>query len=142
MTGPAPRRVLVGVDGSERAQRALAFALGLARREPARLVVAHVEEPPLPYLRTTTDVDLWIADQRAVTRGLRALVQASCREGAVDCDVLTLYGHPYPQLAEAARACRVDAIVVGTTGRSGHLLVGSVAGRLIRAGICPVTVVP
>lgn len=136
------RQVLVGVDESDTSLRALAFAFGLARRDAVRLLVAHVEEPPPPHLRTAYDVDRWIADQRGTSAELRARVMAACRDAAIDCEVIARPGHPYPELAETARARQIDSIVVGASRQGGHLLVGSVAGRLIRSGICPVTVVP
>jgi nucleotide-binding universal stress UspA family protein len=51
-------------------------------------------------------------------------------------------GNPYLELVRVAQELRVDAIVVGASTQSGHRLVGSLAGRLVRDAKWPVTVVP
>ena len=52
-------------------------------------------------------------------------------------------GHPVEQILETARREHVDLIVMGTHGRSGleHMMLGSVAERVIRLAPCPVMVV-
>jgi nucleotide-binding universal stress UspA family protein len=54
-----------------------------------------------------------------------------------------LVGLPFQTIIEAARAADVDLIVMGTHGRTGfsHLLLGSVAERVVRHAPCPVLVV-
>ena len=51
-------------------------------------------------------------------------------------------GNPYLELVRAAEEMRVDAIVVGASGKAGHRIVGSLAGHLVRDAKWPVTVVP
>ena len=52
-------------------------------------------------------------------------------------------GTPYDKIVEKARAERVDMIVISTHGRTGlmHVLIGSVAERVVRMAECPVVTV-
>ena len=54
-----------------------------------------------------------------------------------------LMGHPFVEIIRYAREQDVDCIVLGTHGRSGlsHLLLGSVAERVVRKAPCPVLTV-
>ena len=52
------------------------------------------------------------------------------------------YGDPYLEIVRAADDLRADAVVVGASMKAGHRFVGSLAGRLVKAGKWPVTVVP
>ena len=53
-----------------------------------------------------------------------------------------MHGDPYLEIVRAADDLRADAVVVGSSMKAGHRLVGSLAVRLIKAGKWPVTVVP
>jgi nucleotide-binding universal stress UspA family protein len=55
---------------------------------------------------------------------------------------LTRRGDPFTGLAQAADELKADAVVVGSSEKAGHRLIGSVAVRLVKAGRWPVTVVP
>jgi nucleotide-binding universal stress UspA family protein len=60
----------------------------------------------------------------------------------VSAEYRTTHGDPARELAQIADDVKADAVVVGASTRAGHMLVGSVAVRLVRAGRWPVTVVP
>ncbi len=62
----------------------------------------------------------------------------------MNADVLTVRGAPSHKIVEAARDKQVDLVVMGTHGRTGlqHLLIGSVAERVVRLAPCPVMVTP
>ncbi len=53
------------------------------------------------------------------------------------------YGKPADEICRYARKQSIDLLVLGTHGRTGlkHLLVGSVAERVVRVGPCPVLTV-
>ena len=59
----------------------------------------------------------------------------------IDSEVL--FGHGARTIAEYAAERGIDLIVIGTHGRTGfaHLLLGSVAERLVRTAPCPVLTV-
>jgi nucleotide-binding universal stress UspA family protein len=73
-------------------------------------------------------------------------VQAQARQYLEDLsltgELVRVGGDPYTEIVRLADERRVDAVVVGASAKAGHRIVGSLAGRLVRAGKWPVTVVP
>jgi nucleotide-binding universal stress UspA family protein len=67
-----------------------------------------------------------------------ARVTASGLEG----DIVVVHGVPFHEILETAKTQKVDLIVVGTHGRTGlqHILLGSVAEKVVRLAPCPVLV--
>jgi nucleotide-binding universal stress UspA family protein len=57
--------------------------------------------------------------------------------------IVVKHGAPFQEIMDVATAQHVDLIIMGTHGRTGlpHLLLGSVAERLVRLAPCPVLVV-
>jgi nucleotide-binding universal stress UspA family protein len=78
-----------------------------------------------------------------VERALGGLYQRAVAAG-VAAEPLALSGRAQDVIVEVAQSRGVDLIVMGTHGRTGvrHLLLGSVAERVVRAAPCPVLVVP
>jgi nucleotide-binding universal stress UspA family protein len=137
-----PTRILVGVDGSETSLRAGAYAAGLARRQGSRLIVL--------YVATTGGLAAGMAATAGALRQTQDLIgdelEAQLRDVSGRLGLTVSFvrrrGNPYLELVQAATELRVDAIVVGASMQSGHRLVGSLAGRLVRDAKWPVTVVP
>nr|WP_269724390.1 universal stress protein [Pseudofrankia inefficax] len=51
-------------------------------------------------------------------------------------------GDPFTELRHTATEVAADLVVVGASSSAGHRLVGSIATRLVKLGLWPVTVVP
>lgn len=129
-------RILVPTDFSAPSDAALEYARTLARTFGAGLHVLHLLENE--FLRPV------VADPQAQnTAALRRL-----QERLTDDDRRTLHAIPViersdtpaDEVASYARTHDIDLIVMGTQGRTGmaHLLVGSVAEKVIRTASCPV----
>jgi nucleotide-binding universal stress UspA family protein len=138
-----PRLIVVGVDGSRTALRAGAYAAGLARRQGSRLVVVYAAMPsvwtatmagPVPAAQLNTADEL-IEEQRGLIRGRAA-------EVGIPITFIVRRGNPFVDLRQTAIDLRADKVVVGASEQAGHRLIGSFATKLVRAGQCPVTVVP
>ena len=138
--------ILVGVDDSVTSLRAGAYAVGLARRQGARLVCVYVEQPSALYGAAAGAGAAAIAEERQAFTETAADLKRRVEEGAAERGVqvtfVTAAGDPYYELRRVADEVRADAVVVGASTKAGHRLVGSLAVRLVKAGRWPVTVVP
>lgn len=137
------RAILAGVDGSDTAMRAAAFAFGMVRRQGGRLIVAFVaSHSALAALGPA--VAAAVEHEAIVTlyAELREQIRAAAEELAVPVTFLKTFGDPYTTLRDAADRCQADTVVVGASQQAGHRIAGSVATKLIRAGHWPVLVVP
>ena len=141
-----PMVILVGIDDSVTSLRAGAYAVGLARRQGARLVCVYVEQPSALYGATAGAGAAVIAEQERAFSETAADLKRRIEEGAADRGVRITFvvaaGDPYHELRRVADEVRADAVVVGASTSAGHRLVGSLAVRLVKAGRWPVTVVP
>ena len=140
-------RILVPVDFSMHADRALAYATTLAARLGATLAFLHVVEDPVAtgawsseiYLPNLQDLlDTQLEDARQRVEQLRAAAAAS----GVTAEATVLLGQPARTIVEHARAGAFDLVVMATHGRTGfsHLLMGSVAEQVVRRASCPVLI--
>jgi len=141
MTTPLFRRILVPHDFSDAADQALALAAALASEHGGQLVVLNVLEPvsvprdvalpnnPMPHL-----FDFVPMEEKALRARVRRVLGRPAPPTAVTVEI----GVPFRCILEAAR--EADCIVMSTHGRTGlrHLLMGSVAERVLRLSPVPV----
>lgn len=141
-----PKVILVGVDDSVTSMRAGAYAVGLARRQGARLVCVYVERPSAMYGAAAGAGASAIAAQEQALEETGADLRRQAEEGAsrlgVPLTFVIARGDPYLELRRVADEVRADAVVVGASAQAGHRWIGSLAVRLVKAGRWPVTVVP
>ncbi|MCX4912170.1 MULTISPECIES: universal stress protein [unclassified Streptomyces] len=138
-----PRVVLAGVDGSESSWRAAAYAAGLARRQNSTLALVYIQ----PYMAASVAAGVNAA---ALTEELAEEVAGEIRKATENLQALggvrwafhTFRDDPYNGLVTAARDLKADTVVVGASESAGHRLIGSMAVRLVKRGLWPVTVVP
>ena len=144
----AAQRFLVPIDFSEYANQALEYAIGLASKLEARLTLLHVMQSP-PWGGVDGDVTLpyaysqYIQDLEAeVAHSMQACLKRVTRAG-LEGEVAVVPGVPFQEILETAKMQKVDLIVMGTHGRTGlqHVLLGSVAEKVVRLAPCPVLVV-
>jgi nucleotide-binding universal stress UspA family protein len=141
-----PRVILVGIDDSVTALRAGAYAVGLARRQGARLVAVYVSQVPAMYgAAAGAGASAMAEEQKALAEtaeDLRRRVEEGAADRGVRVTFIVAVGDPYHELRRIADEVRADAVIVGASTKAGHRLVGSLAVRLVKAGRWPVTVVP
>lgn len=141
---PALDRLLVPLDGSPLAERALDHASKIARPD-GLLVLLQVEakaQTPRPEGRDASARPSYGADQGPPAGYLDSVSEAATARGLhVDTDVRR--GRPAERILEAARAHEADVIVMATHGRSGpaRWLLGSVADEVVRHADRPVLLV-
>nr|WP_296774270.1 universal stress protein [Rhodococcus sp. (in: high G+C Gram-positive bacteria)] len=136
-----PKVILTGIDGSDSAWRAAAYAAGLSRRQGSLLVLVYVQ--PLATAAWGQAGISLVETGKEIADELLAYIQKST-EGreTIRWEFRTATGDPYNGLVAVADELRADAIVVGASEHAGHRMFGSVAVRLVKAGRWPVTVVP
>ncbi len=143
MTDPI-RRILVPVDGSENALRAVRFAIGLARERPGTELHLLNVQPPVGG---TVAMFVNKADIRGYHRdeGMKALAAAIELVKAAGVSVAHHIGvgQPGETVAAFAKELGCGQIVMGTRGLGAALglLLGSVATDVIRHAVVPVTLV-
>lgn len=138
-------KVLCAVDFSSESRRALEIAAQLAKDANAPLVVVHVWQPAQwaaaeVQLAPGVIQDLLDAEHAQ----LATWRETACALRGADVEVRFLTGAPWDQIVGLARADQaIDLIVMGTHGRTGlqHVLLGSVAEKVVRHAPCAVLVV-
>jgi nucleotide-binding universal stress UspA family protein len=140
-----PKVILVGADDSTTSIRAGWYALGLARRQGARLVVVFVAPLGTMGAAGPGGAALAVAKDEALAAtaaDMRERAESAGREFGIPVTFEVRRGDPFAEISRVADEYRADAIVVGASTKAGHRFVGSLAVRLVRAGKWPVTVVP
>jgi universal stress protein A len=140
------KKILVPVDYSPSSKLALEWALVMAESMDASVHVLHTWEVP-HYLRP--DLTVWsgeisetLADhtRAEADKGMRGFLAAAKVEGRPNVTSQVLPGTPYATILEVVKQQGFDLIAMGTHGRTGvaHLLLGSVAEKVVRHAPCPV----
>ncbi|MGE3540935.1 MAG: universal stress protein [Candidatus Tectimicrobiota bacterium] len=144
-----PRHILIPLDRDAQAEQTLAYAIPLAVALQAAVTLLHVVEAPvfqgwgdnfplesvvdLPSpLHCDAEVQCFMGEKlgRVRAAGLRG-------------HSVILTGTPFQMIVNVAQARSTDLIIMGSHGRTGlrHLMLGSVAERVVRLAPCPVLVV-
>jgi nucleotide-binding universal stress UspA family protein len=144
----AIKNVLVATDFSKCSEVALNYGRALARQFGARLHVMHAVEPiPVDAISAggfaTAIPELQANLESAERAQLEELLTEDDRRTLRATTVLASFATPAPAIVGYAETEQVDLIVVGTHGRRGfsHLLMGSVAEKVVRTAPCPVLTV-
>jgi len=135
-------KILCANDGSERASRALALAMAIAKQSNSELHMVSVEEIDyMPEFIEEVREETGTAARRFHTAVQRARAMAD--DNGVNLRVHVLAGHPVRDIIGLAAELKVDLLVIGSAGHSqfyGRML-GSRADRLVHLAPCPVLVV-
>ena len=137
------RKILVPLDFSVCSQVAFDCGVGLAREFRSELLLVHVIDPICYPLG---DEYGGVHSARLMEEA-RAFAQSEMKELArnvnVQCSIRIREGSPAREICQIANR-DVDLIITPTHGRTGlgHVLIGSVAERVMRHASCPVLVIP
>lgn len=139
-----PKIILVPVDFSEGSTAALDYAMGLAGKLDAKIVLLNVvgvqvlgAEYGMPISASAIEL-IYEANQQELDK----LVKAN-KDKASFARPLLETGDPRSVIEGTAKKLGADLIVMGTHGRRGlrRLLIGSVAESVVRSAPCPVLLV-
>jgi len=142
-----PKKILLCTDFSDNSLPARNLALAYGEAFGAGIVVLHVIDSWAGFPSYAESMPL---DVREVIRNLDEAAKAKLEEVAEECkDVVSQVrtqssvGIPAEEIVRVAREEDADLIVMGTHGWTGfkHMLLGSVAEKVLRTADCPVLVV-
>ena len=135
-------KILCANDGSERAFRALALAITIARQSKSELHMVSVEEiDHMPEFIEEIRQETGTAARRFHTVLQRA--RAMAEQDHVKLHTHVLAGHPVRDIVELAAELKVDLLVIGSSGHSPlyDRMIGSRAQNILHHAHCPVLVV-
>jgi len=138
------KHILCPVDFSEASEHAIRYAIGLARIHHADITALHLC-PPLLLAPDTPALEAPSRDddiRRIETEAAALFADATMR--GLRVDVIVEHGQAAREILTHAAALPADVVVMGTHGTGGfeHLMLGSVAEKVVRKATCPVFTVP
>ena len=139
------KKILVPIDFSDCAKKALQYALPLAQQHGAEVVLLFVAPIPSYAGGEYGIIDSSALDAELCATGekrLDAFVADEIRTD-VPIEAIARTGSATAEIIDVAASLPADIIVISTHGYSGlkHVLLGSVAEHVVRHAPCPVLVV-
>ncbi len=139
------QRILVPIDFSEHAEAVIVWAIHLAREHNSRIVLLHVYHLPVEFQQVEgayLPADFWASVKEDAKRSLTDYGERIRRAG-IEVDEITREGYPATVIEDEVERQQADLIVIGSRGRTGlkHLLLGSIAERVVQKASCPVLTV-
>lgn len=146
---PKYKKVLFCTDFSKNSDCAFDYAFGIAKRDEGVLYILHV----IPTTSDSQRLEQWLSKEQMET------VKATLREDRENTfndkylkhikdktrvKIVTDSGREDEKILKFAQKEKIDIIVIGTHGRTGikHVLLGSIAEKIIRRSPIPVFIIP
>ena len=142
------RKILVAVDGSNPSFNAGAYAIDLAKKHDAELIVLYIvslvpssqfEYANIGRMKEIETIEMEKAQQEVDKVKQKAIE----KKVSVKTAVLIKYTKVVKEIVEYAEQMKIDMIVIGSRGMTGFkkILLGSVASGVVTYSHCPVLVV-
>ncbi len=140
------KKILCPFDFSESSQEALKYAIYLMLKDDdATLYLTHVVDSRVfdyggPIYVQEPSVTMVTLDQSTREQLEKKLLAEIPEEIQNRVETIILFGVPFLEIIMTAKDKNIDLIVIGTHGRTGiaHMLIGSVAEKVVRNAPCPV----
>ena len=145
------KNILVAIDGSKSADKALDFALDLAQKYSAKIVLISVFEPlsvsmitlgiGLSPVNLATHIDGLMDFRKKIL--LDAVKKAKNKNSELVVTKILAEGRPSDKIVETAKEQKCDLIVIGSRGLGGikEFFLGSVSNRVADHAQCPVLII-
>jgi len=140
-------RILVAVDGSPFAERALAHAVDLSKKYEAKLLIVHVVlrrfyavTPSEAGVLATT---VFVKEMESESKRIIEKSDEFAKEAGVPYECRLVQGLPADEIVRLAQLEKVDLIVLGSRGLTEvrAFLLGSVSDKVIHHSKCPVLII-
>ncbi|NBJ69011.1 universal stress protein [Roseburia sp. 1XD42-34] len=138
------KNIVVAVDGSEASEKAFKKSLDIAKRNDARLILAHVVDSRTFATAEAYDRTLAERADEYAKELLDSYVNNAKAAGLEDLVRCVEYGSPKIKIAkDIAKQFEADLIICGATGMNAveRFLIGSVSENITRYAKCDVLVV-
>jgi nucleotide-binding universal stress UspA family protein len=139
------RRILVPVDFSENTPAVLEWAAHLAEEHASAILLLHAFHLPVEFQQLEgayLPPDFWASVRTEAEASLGRYV-AELEKRGIEVESIVCEGYAATVIVDEAESRGADLIVIGTHGRSGlkHLVLGSIAERVVQKSPCPVLTV-
>lgn len=139
------KKILCPVDFSEFTDEVLSYAIEITKRFEAELHLLHV----IPNLNYFTPYESFMTPENLVTieRNIEKEIEKDFEKIAKKIDIpfkkVIRTGITFVEIIDYIKQESISLVVMGTHGRSGieHILIGSVAEKVVRKSPCPVLTV-
>jgi len=139
------KKILVPTDLSPESLQAIGYAIELGKPHRSEIVILYVLEPVtfLPageVMSPGPDLSLLMSEQRRWAAAELEKLSARLTRNGIKHRTLLGSGTAHKEVVDAATRLKADLVVMTTHGRTGvsHLLLGSVAEKVVRGAPCPV----
>lgn len=139
-----PSKILVPVDGSENAKRALDQAISIAKGSNASITIVNVaEKPPTVYVESQKILNEISRMSREQASKVLDEYDALAESRGVKADSVIIEGEPAASIIAYAEKGGFDMIVMGSRGlgKFKELLLGSVSSKVVSGARCSVLIV-
>jgi len=135
--------ILCPTDFSDESGRAIEYGLRFAQQAQGTILLAHVVHIPSEHYRDEAGHIMRFDDLKVNAHLKLQEIRDKFVPNYNKVELISDLGDPYEQLLAIANDRKVDLIITSTHGRTGieHLVMGSVAEKIIRHSPCPVFVV-
>jgi nucleotide-binding universal stress UspA family protein len=133
------RKILCPIDFDANSPAALEFAGKIALETGAKIYLLHVV--PWTVAEVPIDASQVLAElKQSATMRLGQLAKEKLNGRVANEIVVTIATDPGSEVARIAKEWKADVVIMATHGRRGlsHLVLGSVAERVVREAPCPV----
>ena len=139
------RRILCPIDFSRHADLVVEWAAHLAEEHGSEVTLLHVYHLPVEFQQLEgayLPADFWDSMKEEAQRSLSRYAER-LRARDIEVQECAREGYPAGVIEEEAVQTKADLIVMGSRGLSGlkHLLLGSIAERVVQKAPCPVLTV-
>ncbi len=136
------RRILVPLDFSRHADPVLDWALHLAEEHRSAIALLHVYHLPVEFQQLEgayLPADFWSNVKQEAEQQLERYAER-VRARGIEVEAVVREGYPATVIVDEIESLDIDLVVIGTHGRTGlkHLLLGSIAERVVQHAPCPV----
>ena len=140
-------RILVAVDGTQAAERALECAVELTKKHAAKLIILHVMLERLHAVTPTEAAVLaptvLVSEMQAEAEAIINRAEEHVRGVGIDYECKMVRGVPADEIIKCVKAERVDLVVMGSRGLNEvrSFLFGSVSDKVCHRVKCPALIV-